>query len=43
MEQALSLLDDCEAHQLGAQLDLAICRVREAIGREEAGAADSSR
>jgi hypothetical protein len=41
MEQALELLDRCDgAIDVGAHLDLAICRLREAIN--DAGAADSS-
>jgi hypothetical protein len=36
MEQALELLDRCDAHDMGAHLDLAICRLRDAIASEEA-------
>ena len=36
MEQALELLDHCDAHEVGAHLDLAICRLRDAIARDEA-------
>jgi len=35
MEAALALLDQCEAHALAAQLDLAICRLRDAIASEK--------